>query len=104
MISASSNCCRVDAVKASANTLRQQLAQHVRGGLTDNAARNAEQQLLSVDQQVRANNATQAEVALSAAKFSIEKLNDAPAIAPVNSAYGGADYSSLSRGQVNLYA
>ncbi|HVY23136.1 MAG TPA: hypothetical protein VG962_07270 [Steroidobacteraceae bacterium] len=102
MISAASNCCRVDAVKASANTLRQQLAQHARG-TNDNALQTAEQQLQSVDQQVRANNANQAEVALSAAKLSVEKLGY------TQTGLSGTDISATGRygnqyGRLNIYA
>ena len=99
MISASSNCCRVDAVKASANTLRQQLAQHTRQSSGDTALQAAEQQLQSVDQQVQANNANQAEVALSSAKLSVEKLSY------TQSAPSTVRLSSVAQyGKLNLYA
>ena len=99
MISAASNCCRVDAVKASANTLRQQLAQHARG-TNDRALQTAEQQLQSVDQQVRANNANQAEVALSSARLSVEKLDYAKSVS------ASSTHSTVfpHYGTTNLYA
>ena len=72
MISLSSNCCRVDAVKASANQLKLQVAQQ-RASLDAEAARSADQQLLTVDAQVRKGDANKAELALSNAKSALTK-------------------------------
>ena len=105
MISASSNCSRVDAVKASANTLRLQLSQHAKQGSNDGTVRNAEQQLQSVDQQVKSNNANQAELALSAAKLAVAKLDVTRSIGtqPTNTAAVNNNPASSQR-RLDIYA
>jgi hypothetical protein len=75
MISAASNCCRVDAVKASANQLKVKFAQHPAGDPADSTLRSARQELQALDGQLQSGDANKAELALSAAKLSIEKLD-----------------------------
>lgn len=75
MISAASNCCRIDAVKSSLNQLKAKLAQHSDGDSTDPTLRSASQNLQTLDNQLKSGNAIKAELALSAAKSSIEKLD-----------------------------
>jgi hypothetical protein len=70
MISLSNNCCRVDAVKASANQLKLQLAQQ-RTRLDDSATRSATQELLTVDAQIKTGDANKAELALANAKLAL---------------------------------
>ena len=74
MISLSSNCCRVDAVKASANQLKLRLAQQSANTPDDQSARAANQQLQAVELQIKSGDATKAELALSAAKSAVEHL------------------------------
>jgi precorrin-4 methylase len=67
------NCYRVDAVKASAAQLKQQLVtSHV--SEDNNDTRTASRQLAAVDVEVKANDANKAELALSTAKSAIDKL------------------------------
>lgn len=103
MISAASNCCRVDAVKASANTLRQELTRYAHQAANDKALQSAEQQLQSVDLQVRANNANQAEVALSAAKLSVEKLGYAPDTSSPGAGLKTVDQYGNQSGRLSIY-
>jgi hypothetical protein len=74
VLSPSSNCCRVDAIKASANQLKMQLAQHKPQGAETSDLRTASQQLQSLEVQIKMGDATKAELALSAAKSSIDRL------------------------------
>ena len=75
MISAASNCCRVDAVKASANQLKAKFAQHAASDAADPTLRSAGQELQTLDSQLKSGDANKAELALSAAKSSIDRLD-----------------------------
>lgn len=104
MISLSTNCYRVDAVKASCNQLKLQVPQQVTnqtGGndAADNSAqRIANQQLRAVDQQVKANDADKAELALSAAKVAVTKASlDTGSVADKTSANDLNDAMSYAR-------
>lgn len=100
MISPASNCCRVDAVKASANQLKLQLAQRKAGAADDNAVHTADQQLRTVDQQVKSGDATKAELALSGAKSAVEQL----VYQRTNSPRDAVDSSSSSYGSLDMRA
>jgi hypothetical protein len=73
VISPSSNCCRVDAVKASVNQLKLQLAQDRHAG-DDNSIRSANQQVQAAEAQTKSGDATKAELALSTARAAVETL------------------------------
>lgn len=92
MISAASNCCRIDAVKASANQLKLKLARHAAADNTDPMWRSATQQVQSLDGQLKSGDASKAELALSAAKSSIERLDYSNLITNAPTArFGGLD-------------
>ncbi len=74
MLSLSSDCCRVDAVKASANQLKMQLAQLKVDDAHKSKAQSANGQVQTVDVQIKAGDATKAELALSAAKSAVQVL------------------------------
>jgi len=74
MLSMSSNCCRVDAVKATANQLKMQLAQVKADEANKPIEQTATQQLQSLDSQIKSGDANKAELALSAAKLAIQHV------------------------------
>jgi precorrin-4 methylase len=73
MVSLTGNCCRVDAVKATATQLKQQLATR-HANEDDSETRAASRRLEAVDVEIKANDANKAELALSTAKSAIDKL------------------------------
>lgn len=93
MISAANNCCRIDAVKASANQLKLKLAQHAAADSNDPRFRSASQQVQSLDGQLKSGDANKAELALSAARSSIERLDYSALIvnAPTAPRFGDID-------------
>ena len=78
MLSLSSNCCRIDSVKATANQLKIQLAQANSANAPDPKTQSANGQLQSLDAQIRTGNADKAELALSSARTAIEQLQYSP--------------------------
>ena len=83
MISINSNCSRVDAVKASANQLRIQFAQARKAGGADEVNRKLNNELQSLDAQIKTGDAKKAEEALSVARSVATQVqsaseNDAP--------------------------
>ena len=74
MVSLSSNCCRVDAVKASANQLKMQFSQVRPAGDQPSESQSVGGKLQSLDAQIKAGNADKAEVALSSAKAAVQQL------------------------------
>ena len=75
MICASSNCSRVDAVKASANQLKMKLSQHEDAAAADDRMRAAKQQVAALDSQIKRGDAATAELALAAARSSVSQLD-----------------------------
>jgi len=69
-----SNCSRVDAVKASANQLKMQLAQAPHSVPEDDGYRKAQDQLQALDAQIRNGDAQKAETALSSATAAVKEL------------------------------
>jgi len=74
MLSLSSNCCRVDAVKASANQLKMQLAQVKVDDAHKFKTQAASEQVQTLDMQIKSGDANKAELALSAAKSAVQVL------------------------------
>ncbi|HTP38819.1 MAG TPA: hypothetical protein VMI92_04530 [Steroidobacteraceae bacterium] len=74
MLSASSNCSRIDAVKASANQLRLQVPQGAGNGQSNSRVQAANRQLQTVDATVRTGNAEKSELALSSARTAVQQL------------------------------
>jgi len=74
MVSLSSNCCRVDAVKASANQLKSQYFQvkPAKGG--EPSSQIVSEKLQSLDAQIKAGDANKAEVALLSARAAVQQL------------------------------
>ena len=80
MSAINSNCSRVDAVKASANQLRIQLAQLARIDGANDKSRAVRSELETLDGQVRTGDAKKAESALSAARSAINNLQSEPVV------------------------
>ena len=90
MLSASSNCSRIDAVKASANQLRLQVPQGAGNGQSSAQLQAANRQLQTVDAAVKTGNAEKSELALSSARSAVQQLtysapNARPGAAPADS-------------------
>ena len=73
MVLLTGNCYRVDAVKATAMQLKQQLVTS-HANENDSDTRAANRRLEAVDVEIKANDANKAELALSTAKSAIDKL------------------------------
>lgn len=100
MLSLSSNCCRVDAVKASANQLKMQLASGKVNDARKPQEQSASEKLQSLDAQIKSGDANKAELALSSAKQAVEQLQYTQSVQATSS----SDSLSLRRGSLSVYA
>ena len=98
MISAASNCCRIDSVKSSASQLRLKLAQEDKEQDKANADNSklhaAQQRVQSLDAQIKTGDPEKAEQALAAAAASVRQLDYAALSAPTrkqDTTYGSLD-------------
>jgi len=100
MIDVNSNCSRVDAVKALATQLKLQYAAPPATAPADSPAHKVQSDLLAVDQQVKADDAKKAELALAVAKNDVTAAQTAKSRAGADSS---ADATAPFRG-LDVYA
>jgi hypothetical protein len=78
MIDISSNCSRVDAVKATATQLKMQAALLAQAIPPNRAQRNVQVKLDTLDDEVKKGNAEQAEIALLEAQTALNEAQNTP--------------------------